>query len=86
MAADLAMVPVAARTSSQENLFPGSRCQALAILEGEAIAEPLVDFYRRAVDHLLLVRGQLKSGEVYGGVPDPQDPLNRALGGLEAVA
>jgi DTW domain-containing protein YfiP len=45
--------------------------QALAILEGETITEPLLDFYRRAVDRMLLVRGQLKRGDVYGGVPYP---------------
>jgi hypothetical protein len=46
--------------------------QALAILEGEAIAEPLFDFYRRAVDRMLFVRGQVKFGDVYGGLPDPR--------------
>jgi len=42
--------------------------QALAILEGEDVAAPLLDFYRRATDRMLLVRGNLKLGEVYGGV------------------
>jgi DTW domain-containing protein YfiP len=60
--------------------------QALAILEGEALAEPLFDFYRRAVDRLLLVRGHRKRGDVYGGVPDPRGPLRREPSGLEAVA
>jgi DTW domain-containing protein YfiP len=46
--------------------------QALAILEGEAIAEPLFDFYRRAVDRMLFVRGHLKFGDVYGSLPDPR--------------
>ena len=36
--------------------------QALAVLEGEAVAGPLLDFYRRAIDRMLLVRGQLKLG------------------------
>jgi len=42
--------------------------QALAILEGEAVAGPLLDFYRRATDRMLLVRGKLKMGDVYGGI------------------
>jgi DTW domain-containing protein len=42
--------------------------QALGILEGEAVAGPLFDFYRRATDRRLLVRGKLRLGEVYGGV------------------
>jgi hypothetical protein len=58
--------------------------QALAILEGETITEPLLDFYRRAVDRMLLVHGQLKRGDVYGGVPYPlglsrrTSPLNNS--------
>jgi hypothetical protein len=43
--------------------------QALAILEGEAITDPLFDFYRRAVDRMLFVRGHLKFGDV---LPDPR--------------
>ncbi|HEX5271430.1 MAG TPA: tRNA-uridine aminocarboxypropyltransferase [Gemmataceae bacterium] len=46
--------------------------QALAILEGEAVARPLLDFYRRAVDRMLLLRGQLKLGDVYGGLNGPR--------------
>jgi DTW domain-containing protein YfiP len=46
--------------------------QSLAILEGDAIAEPLFDFYRRAVDRMLFVRGHLKIGDVYGGLPYPR--------------
>jgi DTW domain-containing protein len=42
--------------------------QALAVLEGEPVAEPLLDFYRRATDRMLLVRGKLRLGDVYGGV------------------
>ena len=45
--------------------------QALAVLEGEAVAGPLLDFYRRAVDRMLLVRGHLKPGDVYGGLAGP---------------
>ena len=41
--------------------------QALGILEGEAVAGPLFDFYRRATDRMLLVRGKLRLGDVYGG-------------------
>ncbi|MBP3956439.1 DTW domain-containing protein [Gemmata sp. G18] len=44
--------------------------QALGVLEGEAVAGPLLDFYRRATDRMLLVRGKLKIGDVYGGVVD----------------
>ena len=46
--------------------------QALAILEGEAVAEPLLDFYRRAVDRMLLVSGKLRLGDVYGGLDGPR--------------
>jgi DTW domain-containing protein YfiP len=46
--------------------------QALAKLEGEEVAGPLVDFYRRATDRMLHVRGKLKLGEVYGGLDDPR--------------
>jgi hypothetical protein len=45
--------------------------QALGVLEGEAIAGPLFDFYRRATDRMLLVRGKLRLGDVYGGVEGP---------------
>ena len=45
--------------------------QALGILEGEAVAAPLLDFYRRATDRMLLVRGKLKAGDVYGGTDGP---------------
>ena len=41
--------------------------QMLGILEGEAVAGPLLDFYRRATDRMLLVRGKLGLGDVYGG-------------------
>jgi DTW domain-containing protein YfiP len=53
--------------------------QALAILEGEAVAEPLLDFYRRAVDRMLFMRGQIDLGDVYGGLDSP-----RAAGMLPA--
>ena len=46
--------------------------QALGVLEGEAVAGPLLDFYRRATDRMLLVRGKLKSGDVYGGLDGPR--------------
>lgn len=42
--------------------------QALGILEGEAVAGPLFDFYRRATDRMLLVRGKLQLCDVYGGL------------------
>ena len=44
--------------------------QALGLLEGEAVAGPLLDFYRRATDRMLHSRGKLKVGEVYGGLDD----------------
>jgi hypothetical protein len=47
--------------------------QALAILEGEAVAGPLLDFYRRTVDRKLLVSGKLRLGEVYGGLNGPHN-------------
>lgn len=46
--------------------------QALGVIEGEAVAGPLFDFYRRATDRLLLVRGKLALGDVYGGVTSGQ--------------
>lgn len=45
--------------------------QALGVLEGEAVAGPLIDFYRRATDRMLLVRGKLRLGDVYGGIDRP---------------
>lgn len=49
--------------------------QALGILEGEAVAGPLLDFYRRATDRMLMVRGKLRLGDVYGGFGGPR-PAN----------
>lgn len=46
--------------------------QALRVLEGETVAGPLLDFYRRATDRMLLVRGKLGAGDVYGGLDDLQ--------------
>jgi DTW domain-containing protein YfiP len=48
--------------------------QALAIIESEAVAAPLLDFYRRAVDRMLLVRGHLKLDDVYGGCAPSGNP------------
>jgi DTW domain-containing protein YfiP len=45
--------------------------QALGVLEGAAVAGPLLDFYRRATDRMLLARGKLKLGDVYGGLDGP---------------
>lgn len=42
--------------------------QALGILEGDTVVEPLLDFYRRATDRMLMVRGKIRMSEVYGGV------------------
>jgi DTW domain-containing protein YfiP len=53
--------------------------QALAVLEGEAAAGPLMDFYRRATDRMLFARGKLRLEDVYGGIDRPRrvDPLER---------
>jgi DTW domain-containing protein YfiP len=48
--------------------------QALGVLEGEAVAGPLFDFYRRATDRMLLVRGKRRLGDVYGGLDEPGGP------------
>jgi DTW domain-containing protein YfiP len=51
--------------------------QALGILEGETVAGPLFEFYQRATARMLLVRGKLKLGAVYGGIalPRPEEDL-----------
>jgi DTW domain-containing protein YfiP len=46
--------------------------QALGVLEGEAVAGALLDFYRRATDRMLHGRGKLRSGDVYGGLDGPR--------------
>jgi hypothetical protein len=46
--------------------------QALGILEGEAVAGPLFEFYQRATARMLLVRGKLKLSDVYGGTAGPR--------------
>ena len=46
--------------------------QALGVLEGESVAGPLLDFYRRANDRMLLVRGKIRLGDVYGGLDGPR--------------
>jgi DTW domain-containing protein YfiP len=48
--------------------------QALALLEGEAVARSLLDFYRRSTDRMLMVRGKLRLGDVYGGIDVPAPP------------
>lgn len=45
--------------------------QTLGVLEGDDIAGPLFDFYRRATDRMLLVRGRLTLRDVYGGIDGP---------------
>lgn len=51
--------------------------QALGVLEGEAVAGPLLDFYRRTTDRMLYARGKLRLGDVYGGLdgPHPENVL-----------
>ena len=44
--------------------------QALAILEGEDIATAMFDFYRRATDRMLFIRGKLHRDDVRGGIPE----------------
>ncbi len=41
------------------------------MIERDEIAEPLFDFYRRATDRMLLVRGKLTLRDVYGGIDHP---------------
>jgi DTW domain-containing protein YfiP len=53
--------------------------QALGVLEGEAVTGPLLAFYRRATDRMLLVRGKLRLGDVYGGVDGPPPGVTRPL-------
>ncbi|MBA4188339.1 MAG: hypothetical protein C0467_10070 [Planctomycetaceae bacterium] len=45
--------------------------QAFGVLEGEAVAAPLLDFYRRATDRMMFVRGRLKRCDVFGGLNGP---------------
>jgi DTW domain-containing protein YfiP len=54
--------------------------QALAVLEGEAVAGPLLDFYRRATDRMLLARGKFRLGDVYGGLDGPPPGTGPAPG------
>jgi DTW domain-containing protein YfiP len=61
--------PVGHRMSTYEAV-----AQALGVLEGEAVAGRLLDFYRRATDRMLLVRGKLRLGDVYGGVDGRRHP------------
>ncbi len=46
--------------------------QTLAVLEGEEVAAPLLDFYRRATDRMLFSRGKIRLGDVYGGLDGPR--------------
>ncbi|QDU23296.1 hypothetical protein [Urbifossiella limnaea] len=41
--------------------------QAIGVLEGEVVAGPLLDFYRRATDRMLMIRGKLRLDDVYEG-------------------
>jgi len=52
--------------------------QALGVLDGEEVAGPLLDFYRRATDRMLLVRGRLRPGDVYGGLDGPSPNIGPA--------
>jgi DTW domain-containing protein YfiP len=46
--------------------------QTLAVLEGEEVAAPLLNFYRRATDRMLFSRGKIRLGDVYGGLDGPR--------------
>jgi DTW domain-containing protein YfiP len=71
---DRAFAGLAVRRNQEEHHMSTFEAvvQALGILEGEAVAAPLFDFYRRATDRLLLVRGKLRLGDVYGGLDGPR--------------
>lgn len=43
--------------------------RALGILEGEAIAEKLMSYFRTKIDRMLWARGVLATEKVHGGVP-----------------
>jgi hypothetical protein len=49
--------------------------QALAVLEGDVVAVPLLDFYRRATDRMLFSRGKIRLGDVYGGLDGPRPEI-----------
>jgi len=53
--------------------------QALAVIEGESVSDPLLDFYRRATDRMLFIRGKLGRGNVYGGIDGSQSENGHAL-------
>jgi hypothetical protein len=44
----------------------------MPVLEGDEVAGPLLDFYRRATDRMLLSRGKIRLGDVYGGLFGPR--------------
>jgi DTW domain-containing protein len=87
----LPLLAGAVKVTLPERAFPGlalrrnqqghhmSTCeavaQALGILEGEAVSAPLLDFYRRATDRMLMVRGKIRRSDVYGGVEVQQGSL-----------
>ena len=43
--------------------------QALALFEGPEIEDPLLDFFRTAVDRMLMLRGKIKAQDIFGGLP-----------------
>ncbi|MFO0798257.1 MAG: tRNA-uridine aminocarboxypropyltransferase [Gemmataceae bacterium] len=55
--------------------------QALGVLEGEQVAGVLLDFYRRATDRMLLIRGKLRLGDVFGGLDEPRHDESEARSG-----
>ncbi len=58
----------------RRNVFPDrmSTCeaiaQALGCLEGGTVEAQLLDFFRRAVDRMLMLRGKMRAADVYGGL------------------
>lgn len=48
--------------------------QAMGLLEGQDVEEQMIDFYRRAVDRMLMLRGKIKAAEIYGGMAQGTPP------------
>ena len=44
--------------------------QALALFEGPEIEDPMLDFFRIAVDRMLMLRGKIKAADIFGGLPE----------------
>ena len=42
--------------------------QILGLLEGPAVEIALMDFYRRTIDRMMMLRGKMKASDIYGGL------------------